>query len=146
MISFSKIMKRKLIKKDLIQSDIIGAVASTLCAIHCIMTPFLFAIQSCSSTSCCSDSPSWWSSLDYIFIIITLFAVYHSSQNTSTQWMKQSLYATWVVMTLLILNEKVVIVNIESIYKYVITFGLIGLHTYNLKYCQCSNDSCCIGT
>ncbi len=36
--------------KAIPESDIVGAVASGLCALHCIATPFLFIAQSCSTS------------------------------------------------------------------------------------------------
>ena len=65
------------------KSDIVGALASGLCVVHCIATPFLFVAQSCSVSGCCSEaSPTWWSSIDYLFIGITLLAVYYSGKST----------------------------------------------------------------
>ena len=38
----------------LVQSDRIGIIASTLCIIHCLMTPVLFVVKACS-TSCAQN-------------------------------------------------------------------------------------------
>ena len=48
--------------------DNIGIIASSLCMIHCIGTPFLFIAKACS-VSCCSDVPIWWQLIDYFFLI-----------------------------------------------------------------------------
>ena len=92
--------------KSILRSDIVGAAASGLCMIHCMATPLLFIAQSCSVSGCCETSPQWWSSIDYLFIGVTAFAVQQSGLNTTKPIIKYALYATWVLLTLLILNEK----------------------------------------
>ena len=132
--------------KAIPQSDVLGAVASGLCALHCIATPFLFFAQSCSANGCCGSSPTWWSSIDYIFIGITFFAVYQSGINSSKPWLKYALFTIWTLLSLLVLNGKFGVLNIPEWWKYIMAGGLIGLHMYSLKYCQCAEDSCCIHT
>ena len=83
------------------RSDIVGAVASSLCFIHCLATPFIFVAQSCSTT-CCESSPIWWSGIDYLFLTISFFAVYWSVQTTSKGWMKYALCISWVFLLLII--------------------------------------------
>ncbi len=133
-----------MILTTIIKSDIVGAVASGLCLIHCIATPFLFIAQSCAVSGCCESSPVWWSSIDYLFIGITFFAVYQSGRHTSKPWVKYALFAIWGILTLLILNEKLAYFGISELWKYSTAFGLIGLHIYNLKFCQCSEEACCV--
>lgn len=129
------------------KSDMLGALASGLCMIHCLATPILFVVQSCSvEKSCCSGGPSWWSAIDYIFVGITFFAVYHSGKTTSKQWMKYALYGTWALLTILIINEKTGFVAISALWKYMAGFLMIGTHIYNLRYCQCKGEACCVHT
>ena len=45
-------------------SDTFGALASTLCLIHCILTPLLYVL------------PLWWKGLNLVFLLISFFAVY----------------------------------------------------------------------
>jgi hypothetical protein len=123
------------------KSDVLGSAASTLCVIHCIATPFLFVAQSCSaSAACCDSGPTWWSAIDYIFIGVTFFAIYFSARNTSKEWMKYALYTSWVVLTLLILNEKLAFLPIPEYVKYISAFTLVGLHLFNMRYCRCASD------
>jgi len=127
------------------QSDIVGAFASGLCVVHCLLTPFLFVAQTCPISGCCeADSPSWWSSLDYIFIGITFFAVYFSARKSSRTWVKYALYASWVVLSLLVINEKMAFAAIAEPWKYAAAFTLIGLHYYNLRYWKCEDPNCCV--
>ena len=64
--------------------DNLGIIASTLCMIHCIGTPFLFIAKACSTT-CCADAPLWWKAIDYAFLIISflLFILLQKSSNNT---------------------------------------------------------------
>ena len=132
-----------MVKCTLINSDSIGAFASGLCAVHCIITPVLFVAQTCAVTGCCtSSSPEWWSALDYAFMGITFIAAAFSARNSSQSWMRMSLYGSWGLLTLVILNEKLGWLVISELWKYAAAFVLISLHLYNRKYCICVEESC----
>lgn len=133
-----------MISKAIPKSDLLGAIASGLCAVHCLATPFLFMAQSCSVSGCSELSPSWWSSIDYVFIGITFLAVYQSGKNTHAPWLKYALYVSWGILSLLIINEKLVFWPLPGLWKYSMAFILITLHLYNLKLCKCAEESCCV--
>lgn len=132
-----------MITQNIIKSDIVGAVASGLCVVHCLATPFLFVVQSSITESCSHVSPIWWSAIDFIFIVITFFAVRQSGRNSSKPWMMQALYITWGVLSILVINEKMGLLSLSSYLKYTAALTLIFLHLYNLKFCQCDGDQCC---
>jgi len=127
------------------KSDSIGIISSGLCLIHCLATPFLFVAQAQVATSI-EKTTIWWSSIDFIFLFISLFAIYKSSLNSSKKWMKSALWVTWSLLALIILNEKLGIIEIPEETIYFPALGLIGLHFYNSKYCKCENDNCCADT
>jgi len=124
-------------------SDLLGALSSGLCLIHCLVTPFIFVVQSCS-TSCCSDAPIAWSMIDYIFIAISFFAVLWSTKLTSKNWMKYALRIAWTASFLTIINEKFLLFSLPTPGFYIPALSLVALHLYNRRYCQCSNESCCV--
>lgn len=126
-----------------LNSDFIGVFASTLCAVHCMATPLLFVVQSCTSTCCAHESsPLWWSIIDYVFIVITLFAVYFSSKSAEQSWIKWALYSSWAILTFLIVNEKVDGFEISHSWKYVAAGVLISIHLYNRRRTHCSHQGC----
>lgn len=125
-------------------SDYSGAIASTLCLLHCMATPFLFFAQSTSFKNLCHTAPAWWQAIDYLFLVITFFAVRQSSNNSSKEFMKYILYGTWAALTLLTLNENIHLFNVTVFLKYMAALSLISAHLYNLKFCQCKGDSCCL--
>lgn len=124
------------------KSDIIGAVASGLCLIHCLATPFIFVAHTCSA-SCSSASPVWWSAIDYLFIGISFLAVYWSARTTSKHWVKYALWMSWVALLFVIINEKANWIHLVAGTIYIPALGLVVLHLYNRKYCQCTTESYC---
>lgn len=124
------------------KSDNLGVLTSTLCLIHCIATPFIFIVQSCSIT-CCDSAPTWWRFIDYFFLVISVIAIYYSTQTTTIKWMKPSLWLSWSLLFLIIVNEKVAWVSLHESFIYFPALSLIILHQYNKKYCKCNITKCC---
>ena len=124
------------------KTDLIGAVTSTLCLIHCIATPFIFIAQSCSMV-CCDSAPVWWGAIDYFFLVISFFAVYRSTQTTSSNLIKPFLWLSWSVLFIIIMNEKRAWFPLGEQAIYFPALTLIVLHLYNKKYCQCTTTKCC---
>lgn len=124
-------------------SDKLGALSSTICAIHCIATPFLFVAKSCSVASC-SQTPTWWKAVDVLFLIISFIAIYFSAKNSNNSLIKIGLWISWFFLALVITNEFLNIIHLPHWLIYIPAGSLIFLHIYNLKYCQCNNDKCCV--
>lgn len=124
------------------RSDTLGSIASFLCLIHCLISPLLFAAQACS-ISCCAVAPMWWSAIDFLFLAISLWAVWHSAQNTSKEWIKYALWLSWFGVFIAIANEKLqIFMNIEYT-LYISAMVLSITHLYNKKFCKCLSDECC---
>ena len=125
-----------------IKSDAIGALASGLCMIHCLATPFFFIASACSA-SCCNTAPLWWQWMDYFFLFISFFAIIQVTRSTINEWITYGLWTSWVVLFLLIFNIKFGWVNLAENLKFIPAFTLVGLHLYNMRYCQCDKNECC---
>lgn len=125
-------------------ADYMGMISSTLCLIHCLMTPVLFAVVSCTagSNSCCASGPVWWKGIDVLFLVVSLVAVYYTGKTTRNEWVKWSLYAGWVLLGLVILNEYWTIFSIPQQSIYVPSLMLVGVHLYNRLYCRCEAECC----
>lgn len=128
-------------KKLTNQSDLFGAFASSLCLIHCLATPFIFLAQAGAAT-CCESAPFWWHSIDYVFLVISFIAVYYSATNTSLKWMPVALYSGWGLLALFILNEKFHLFHLDHLFIFIPAMGLVGLHLYNRRYCNCDDEAC----
>ncbi len=125
------------------KSDIIGAWASGLCLVHCLATPFLFVAQA----GLISDGEAhlqWWGILDFVFLFISLLAIWWSGKTTSKRWMRVALWVSWALLLLVVLNEKLAIVPLVEQAIYVPAVGLIFFHLYNHRYCQFEKDGYCV--
>ncbi|KAB1159437.1 MerC domain-containing protein [Tenacibaculum aiptasiae] len=126
-------------KITLAKPDTFGAFASGLCMIHCIATPFLFIVQTCA-TGGCENAPTWWKSIDYVFLAISFLAIYRSAETTTNKYIKPAFWVTWALLLVVILNEKLNWISIPEYAVHIPATILIVLHVYNLKYCQCKSD------
>ena len=127
----------------LYKPDTIGSLASTLCLLHCLATPFIFITQACTM-SCCADTPIWWQSIDYIFIVISFFAIFRATKTSTNKIISKLLWITWFIFFALTLNKSLSIVYLDKNFTYAAGISLACLHIYNLKFCQCKSDNCCI--
>ena len=130
-------------KLTLQKPDIIGAIASMLCIVHCVVTPFIFLAHTSSSFDTYPSTPIWCKNIDYLFLFISFFSIYQATQTMGNKFMKPLLWSNWSLLFLLIMNEKLGLFSIPEIITYIIAITLAVLHLYNLKYCQCKNDKCC---
>ncbi len=127
------------------KSNSVGAIASSICLVHCLITPILFVAKVCSASCCAAETtPTWWKMLDLLFLGVALFAVYHSAKVTTKKWIGVGLWVSWFVLALVIANEYV---QFAPVYEYAIYFpslSLVLLHVYNSRYCHCNDDSCSV--
>ena len=120
--------------------DTLGAINSSLCVIHCFATPFLFLTQAQTSLVELSTVPLWWQLLNYVFIVVSFFAVFRTVKNSSNQLVKSLLWVSWVLLSALILNEEFEIMHMPELLTYFAGISLASLHIYNLKYCTISEE------
>ncbi len=126
-----------------LKSDWIGILASGLCLVHCLATPFLFMAHASIGVHA-EAHPSWWGTLDIVFLVLSFFAVYWSIRKTSQSWIKFGFGIIWMLLALIVLNEKFEILHLAEEAIYPPTLGLIFLHFYNRRYCQCDDETCCV--
>lgn len=124
------------------KSDMIGAMASSLCLVHCLATPFLFVAHA-GLANHGENHPFWWGLLDVIFLVISFAAVWWTGKTTSKKWMRNSLWVSWTILALIVLNEKLSFLPILEEAIYAPTIALVFLHLYNRRYCHCGDDHCC---
>ena len=126
------------ITRKINRSDIMGALASGLCAIHCGLTPLLFfAAQPVleSTVDGHSHGSIWWGALDYVFLILSLVAVYFSAKHTHHKEIKWVLWIAWSIFAIGLLSEPFHL----SYGKWLMYIGsavLIIAHLKNYQYTQ----------
>ncbi len=123
--------------QSITKPDLIGATSSTLCALHCMATPFIFIAQAGFV-----EAPEWYHIIDYFFIVISFAAIYYAAKNSSKDWMRIALWSTWSILLLAILNESLEVIHLPEASVYVPALVIAGLHLYNRKYCQCTEECC----
>jgi len=131
-------------KITLQKPDSIGAIASMLCVVHCLLTPLIFIAHSCCKEGC-DAAPTWWKSIDFIFLTISFISIYQSTKTTTQDAMKPILWSLWCLLSFLIINEKIHLLEIPETISYITAITLAFFHIYNLRYCQC-DEKCCSST
>ena len=126
------------------RSDTLGAFASGLCLAHCVATPFIFVAHAGVSTHGHGHaSPQWWGFIDIFFLVVSFLAVVWSARKSSKKWIGYLLVASWLGLAFVVLNEKAGWLHLLEEAIYLPALALVGLHLYNRRYCQCSNEGCC---
>ena len=126
-----------------IYTDHLGVLYGVLCMAHCAFTPFLFLSQ-VQLISTYSEFPFLWNSLNILFLTLSFSAVYFSSIYSSNKYVKIMMFLFWGLLTFTILNELFELYHIQEFYAYLFATTLCVLHIYNLKYCRCVDDNCCV--
>lgn len=126
------------------KQDIIGALTSFLCFVHCASTPFLLTLLSTANLSNSIFLFQWWGVVDLFLLIISLFAVIYSARHTAKQWVAYALWISWMLLAITIFNEKLGWIHFPEMINYLPALFLIYFHIYNRKHCQCGEEHCCI--
>ena len=126
-----------------IYTDHLGVLYGVLCMAHCAFTPFLFLSQ-VQLILTYSEFPFLWNSLNILFLTLSFSAVYFSSIYSSNKYVKIMMFLFWGLLTFTILNELFELYHIQEFYAYLFATTLCVLHIYNLKYCRCVDDNCCV--
>ena len=89
-------------------------------------------------------TPIEWQLLNFIFVAISFLAIRTSAKNSSNSTVKVLFYVLWAILFGLIFNESIHIFHLPELATYISAFSLCCLHVYNLKYCQCEDENCCV--
>ena len=57
--------------------------------------------------------------------------------------MKYALWLSWMVLSFVVLNEKISLIPLWEEAVYVPALALVFFHLYNRKYCTCDQEQCC---
>jgi hypothetical protein len=110
------------------KADYIGITGSVLCIIHCLITPVLLM----SSALIKHDELRFgYLSLDYLFIIVNIVAVYFATRHHASPAIKRSLWGFLLVFAVAIVLEDA---NEAFEYLgYVASAGLVITHMINIR-------------
>ena len=124
-------------------SDKVGVASNILCMMHCFATPFLFFSQT-QTIHIGHDVPFEWQIISYFFISISGIAVYYSAKNSTNNTVKYLMVIFWLILSFLIISEGLELLHLPEFLSYTSASFLSLLHIYNLKYCTCDEEECCI--
>ena len=136
MFAIKLCLNMKIVKSSIQNIDIYGIIVCTLCLLHCIATPLIFFSVALSNDNKISP-PFLWRNLDFLFLAISLFIVYNSAKNTTKSIMKYLLGMSWLMLFLVLTNEKIGVFHIPELVTYITSINLAVVHLYNYRYCRC---------
>ncbi|WP_116124344.1 MerC domain-containing protein [Lewinella sp. IMCC34183] len=110
--------------------DWVGVTAGVLCAIHCVLTPFVAAL-----VPVLADAGGWWGMLDIAFLLISLFAVVGLVRSTSLRWLRRFAPLSWITLALGLAGERYGLAGGDYI-MYLGAAGLLVAHVVNLRNCR----------
>ncbi len=123
-------------------SDNLGILSSSLCFIHCFITPFVY--MSFASLFSQNDFLSFsWKSINIIFIVFSLIAVNRSTKKTTSKIIKPIFWFSWSFLFFVLFNEEAKFIELPELVSYLSALNLAGIHVYNLKFCGCKDENCC---
>lgn len=88
-------------------SDWLGAMASGLCIVHCELTPLIFTAKPIfyGMIGKPIHQHGLWTGLDYVFLILSLLAVWYSARHTPYTNLRWMLWVAWTVFACGLLLE-----------------------------------------
>ncbi len=123
--------------KKIEYSDWLGAAASGLCAIHCTLTPLFFAAKPVleSTIGGHAVNQSLWASLDFVFLALSLLAVWYSARHTVHTTLKWVLWVAWAVFAIGLLAEPLEL-SFGPWFMYAGSIALVIAHIQNYRHCK----------
>lgn len=118
-------------------SDWLGAAASGLCAVHCTLTPLFFAAKPALAGTVGEHAHGHglWVILDYVFLVLSLLAVWYSARHTTHATLKWVLWAAWGVFAFGLLAEPLELAY-GKWFMYAGSIVLVIAHLKNYRHCQ----------
>jgi hypothetical protein len=93
------------------------------------VVPVLFLLKdSWSDSHLPAQLPGWWELLDYVFLVVSFLAVYHSAGHTGSRYIKLSLWIFW-----LFLAASVILGSNMHWLAYIASAGLVATHFLNIR-------------
>ncbi len=129
------------------KSDNMGIISSVLCLIHCLLLPIVVSAISVAKNHVHdhhdhahghSHAPEFslmsYETLDYVFWIFSLLAVYYSMRQTTHRGIKLSFVGAGLLFTMGILFSHSL--PFGHAWSYAGSVCLIATHYYNMRFCK----------
>ena len=115
--------------------DLIGILASSLCLIHCVITPFLFLsnfLIVIETSGGKQEVLHLWKVLEFGFLILSIWAIYRVTRQKKTLWISYAMYTAWMFLALSVLLELADVHFFQDNPKYIAAAVLIIVHLYHI--------------
>lgn len=124
-------------------SDWLGAAASSLCVVHCMLTPLFFVAKPVFSMAMHphAHGHGLWGYLDYVFLVLSLLAVWYSSEHTTHATLRWVLWASWVAFAIGLFFEPFDLPYGQWL-MYMGSISLIIAHVKNYHHCHRAGLEC----
>jgi hypothetical protein len=110
-------------------SDKTGITSAVLCTVHCLIIPILFLVKFWwSDKGIIVLLPAWWEKLDFLFLLISFLAVYHSASHTPVKNIRILLWLFWAILAV-----SIIFATPLHWLAYIASAGLIGTHLFNIR-------------
>jgi hypothetical protein len=114
-------------------ADKVGIISAVICAVHCLVIPAIFLLRyslvdSGATAGWGSGLPHWWETLDYLFLAVGFYAVYHAVRHTVSRGIKRSLWFFWLCLAVAVIFE-------DKLHwmAYIASGGLVITHFINIR-------------
>ena len=118
------------------KADYIGITGSVLCVIHCLATPVLLLTVNFAHESL----KVGYLSLDYVFILVNIFAVYHATKHSHSAAIRRALWGFLGLFTACLLLE-----DVSELFEYAgyaASLGLVVTHLINIRTHHHDHEHC----
>ena len=106
--------------------DWIGLSAGLLCAVHCALTPLLFA-----AVPLLREAGGWWAFLDVVFLVVSLLGVWGVVRSTGPKWVRWGAPLGWLALAIGLASERTGMPGSDYI-MYLGAGVLLAVHSINL--------------
>jgi len=123
-------------EKVSVRSDQAGIASAVLCTVHCLVIPALFVLRFSLTDNAAYHLPQWWEKLDYVFLVVSFLAVYHSANHAKAREVKAALWLFWGILAVAILFQAQL-----HWMAYIASAGLIATHFLNIRQIRKANKA-----
>ncbi len=123
--------------------DLSGAMVSVLCMVHCMATPLLFlTMPALEATARSHHEHSWWGLLDWVFLALSLIAVWYAAKYTTHRGIRFLFWIFWLVFAAGLMVEMYGLQE-QKWLMYAGSLSLAITHMVNFRYCRRCNTVKC---
>ena len=118
-------------------ADKLGITSAVICAVHCLVIPAILLLKYSwadaggtipVSQGWGSGLPSWWETLDYVFLAVGFYAVFHASTHAPAKGIKIALWFFWLCLAVAVVFEQYL-----HWIAYIASAGLVVTHFVNIR-------------